>query len=712
MTKISMAVRKAASNGSLLAGTPLNLRRALIFAYIALMLAANVCLEAQLLETYSFTGLNRPLPDGNTSGIQDVRVISSAISHISSVKVRLRVAGEYNGDLYAYVRCIQPGITNFCVLLNRPGRTALNPYGYDDEGLDITFDDLAANGDIHVYETVTDLPYGSPLTGAWQPDGRLVDPLVVLDTTPRTAALTNFSNANGSGEWTLYLADCDSGGTNMLSEWDLELAGAVQPQIAWPAPAPITYGTALAGAQLNATVTFAGTNIPGTFNYSPPAGTLLDAGTGQLLSVTFTPSDPNTFLPVSASTTLNVIQALAGKLVFTTLPVTTMAGVASGVITVQRQDAFDNPATNGATAVTLTSSSTGAKFYSADGTTQITSASILDNQTSASFLYADTVAGNPTITNSASGLTSASQQEIVIPAAANAYRITDAACGSPAAGVGDQLTITLVDQFGNTEVGFNGNRNLAFSGLSTAGDGTLPTVTDKDGAAQNETNSTAITFTSGVSSGGGMLKAYKAQTQTLNATDGTLSSTATGGAGVNLTIANAAPVANDMTVTRAAGTLVAVAKSDLAAHWSDANHDVIMLASVSATSTNSQSVTSNATFIVYPSSAPNVNDQISYTISDGTAPPVTGHVNLTVMAFVQTGQSIAPIVGGNSVTLKFYGIANLTYITQRSTNMTDYVNIHTNTVGANGAPFTVTDNFSDLGGNKPSSAYYRLKYSP
>ena len=56
--------------------------------------------------------------------------------------------------------------------------------------------------------------------------------------------------------------------------------------ITWTAPADVTYGTALSATQLNATA-----NTPGTFVYSPVAGTVLNAGAAQTLSVTFTPTD-------------------------------------------------------------------------------------------------------------------------------------------------------------------------------------------------------------------------------------------------------------------------------------------------------------------------------------------------------------------------------------------------------------------------------------
>src|SRR6185312_15883017 len=50
--------------------------------------------------------------------------------------------------------------------------------------------------------------------------------------------------------------------------------------ISWTAPADITYGTPLGATQLNATA-----NVPGTFVYAPAAGTVLNAGANQTLSV-------------------------------------------------------------------------------------------------------------------------------------------------------------------------------------------------------------------------------------------------------------------------------------------------------------------------------------------------------------------------------------------------------------------------------------------
>src|SRR5262245_24572153 len=228
-------------------------------------LAAPPVLQAQILETYTFT-TNRLVPDGNAAGMADMRNLASAIGTIGSVKVRLKINGEFNGDLYGYLRHTQNGITNFCVLLNRPGKTATDSAGYADSGLDITLETGAPNGDIHGYRGVTVPGAGLPLTGIWQPDSRSADPAVATELSARDTSLTNFNGVNAAGEWTLYLADLESGGTNMLREWGLEITGVVYPMLTWANPADIVYGTALGATQLNATAAHNSTNVPGTFS--------------------------------------------------------------------------------------------------------------------------------------------------------------------------------------------------------------------------------------------------------------------------------------------------------------------------------------------------------------------------------------------------------------------------------------------------------------
>jgi len=76
------------------------------------------------------------------------------------------------------------------------------------------------------------------------------------------------------------------------------------PVVTWNNPSAITYGTTLGATQLNATA-----NVPGTFVYTPAAGTLLNAGTNQALSVNFIPTDAINFNSVSANVSITVNKA-------------------------------------------------------------------------------------------------------------------------------------------------------------------------------------------------------------------------------------------------------------------------------------------------------------------------------------------------------------------------------------------------------------------
>ena len=79
--------------------------------------------------------------------------------------------------------------------------------------------------------------------------------------------------------------------------------------ITWANPASIVYGTALSSAQLDATA-----NVPGTFIYSPAAGTVLPVGT-DTLSVTFTPTDTTDYATVTATATIVVLPVASATFV-------------------------------------------------------------------------------------------------------------------------------------------------------------------------------------------------------------------------------------------------------------------------------------------------------------------------------------------------------------------------------------------------------------
>jgi hypothetical protein len=74
--------------------------------------------------------------------------------------------------------------------------------------------------------------------------------------------------------------------------------GQTTPVITWPSPAPISCCTPLTATQLNATA-----NVPGTFTYNWPLGTVLPAGSWKL-TATFTPTDTVDYTTATASVTL------------------------------------------------------------------------------------------------------------------------------------------------------------------------------------------------------------------------------------------------------------------------------------------------------------------------------------------------------------------------------------------------------------------------
>ena len=72
------------------------------------------------------------------------------------------------------------------------------------------------------------------------------------------------------------------------------------PTVSWTAPAPINQGAPLGAAQLNAVA-----SVPGTFTYSPAAGTVLAAGT-HTLTANFTPADTTRYNAATAYTSITV----------------------------------------------------------------------------------------------------------------------------------------------------------------------------------------------------------------------------------------------------------------------------------------------------------------------------------------------------------------------------------------------------------------------
>ncbi len=174
--------------------------------------AAMTCAGAHAaLYSESFT-VNSAIPDGNPVGAVFTGAVSDAPggSTVGSLSVTLNITGGYNGDLYAYL--VAPS-GSMVVLMNQPGVTTGNPFGFSGSGFNITLSDTGTDGNI---QTFSETP-GGVVTGSF------------------TAAGT-VANLNGSsidGTWTLFFADESSGGgTSVLNSWSLG--------ITTPVPEPMT----------------------------------------------------------------------------------------------------------------------------------------------------------------------------------------------------------------------------------------------------------------------------------------------------------------------------------------------------------------------------------------------------------------------------------------------------------------------------------------
>ena len=79
--------------------------------------------------------------------------------------------------------------------------------------------------------------------------------------------------------------------------------GPIEPEITWPQPAAITYGTPLSATQLNAE-----SSAPGSITYDPAAGEILAVGV-HTLTANFTPTDATQYASATKTVQLTVLRA-------------------------------------------------------------------------------------------------------------------------------------------------------------------------------------------------------------------------------------------------------------------------------------------------------------------------------------------------------------------------------------------------------------------
>jgi M6 family metalloprotease-like protein len=119
-------------------------------------------------------------------------------------------------------------------------------------------------------------------------------------------ALVSGSNVAFTGEGEVSIA-ADQPGDNdwnpAASVTNTVMVSRADPGIVWTNPAPILYGALLSETQLNASA-----SVAGSFDYSPAAGALLNAGTNALTAA-FTPVDTARYHTVTAAVVLVILPA-------------------------------------------------------------------------------------------------------------------------------------------------------------------------------------------------------------------------------------------------------------------------------------------------------------------------------------------------------------------------------------------------------------------
>ena len=153
-----------------------------------------------------------------------------------------------------------------------------------------------------------------------------------------TGQITGTPTAVASGTITITVTDSASNTANLNVGLTV---GQGTPVITWPQPIAINVGSAISGAQLDATAANAvGTALAGNFAYTPASGTVMSSSGPQTLSVLFTPTDTTDYTIALDLVSLQV--NAAGAPIFTTQPTpqtviaygtTTFSAVATGTPT-------------------------------------------------------------------------------------------------------------------------------------------------------------------------------------------------------------------------------------------------------------------------------------------------------------------------------------------------------------------------------------------
>jgi uncharacterized delta-60 repeat protein len=256
-----------------------------------------------------------------------------------------------------------------------------------------------------------------------------------------TAALNNANYAAPSVSGTLVISEAT-------------------PTVSWAKPAAIISGTALGAKQLDATASFNGAMLAGTFAYAPATGTVLKAGLNQALSVIFTPTDAANFQTASSTTHIDVTPGPPTKLLITKQPTSPITAGAKFSVTVKAEDASGNVVSSfkGAILLALGANPGGSvlggklKVAAVNGVATFTG------------LTLNKAADGYTLKATFSGLKVDTTGHLhVIPAAATHLVFTTQPPGTVAHGTAFGSTVKAEDAFGNVATSFKGAVTLGLA---------------------------------------------------------------------------------------------------------------------------------------------------------------------------------------------------------------------------------------------------------
>ncbi|WP_459484631.1 beta strand repeat-containing protein, partial [Aquirufa nivalisilvae] len=226
----------------------------------------------------------------------------------------------------------------------------------------------------------------------------------------------------------------------------------------------------------------------------------------------------------------------------------------TGTNTLTAQDAYGNTVTTFAANtnnVTVTTSLTGTVSGLGSGVNNVLNqagdfVSGVANLTSLGLKFTGTSGAGTFTFTPVSGTAATSSSVTVNPGAATKLVVTGT--GTQTAGGSQTVTVTAQDASGNTATTYTGAKNITFSGATASSSPvTNPTV-----AATNFGTATSLTFTAGVATGSMIL--YKAESATVNATDGTINSNTGGTLNVTVSASTMTKLAVSLTSPQINGT--------------------------------------------------------------------------------------------------------------------------------------------------------------